>query len=110
MLSAQTSHRTTSISNENLQPILKRPWDPVVSSLMQDKPKKLPGSPVIVVVPSSPIASDRYMKWVNLLTNLATVVNVPFNMGKQHSIFSFYLFFHLFHKYQKYELNQIDNI
>ncbi|XP_044762130.1 KAT8 regulatory NSL complex subunit 3 isoform X2 [Coccinella septempunctata] len=81
MISTQASHRAGVMSTENLQPILKRPWDPVMGSLMQDKPKKLPGNPVIVVVPSSPVASNRYMKWINLLSNLATVVNVPFNLG-----------------------------
>ncbi|XP_045460461.1 KAT8 regulatory NSL complex subunit 3 isoform X4 [Harmonia axyridis] len=81
MINSQTAHKIGSISTENLLPILKRPWDPVISSLMQDKPKKLPGNPIIVVVPSSPVTSNRYMKWINLLSNLAMVVNVPFNMG-----------------------------
>ncbi|XP_018321326.1 KAT8 regulatory NSL complex subunit 3 [Agrilus planipennis] len=80
------SSRTGAVSNENLFMLLKRPWDPVASSLMQDKPKKLPGNPVIVVAPSSPstvgeIPFKRYQKWINLLSNLSSVVPITVNIG-----------------------------
>ncbi|KAK9871346.1 hypothetical protein WA026_011612 [Henosepilachna vigintioctopunctata] len=81
MIHGQNTYKTGTISTENLLPVLKRPWDPVISSLMQDKPKKLPGNPILVVIPSSPVTSTRYLKWINLLSNLATVVNIPFSLG-----------------------------
>ncbi|XP_068909025.1 KAT8 regulatory NSL complex subunit 3 isoform X7 [Tenebrio molitor] len=81
LMSAANSSRLSVLGYENLFPLLKRPWDPVALSLMQDKPKKLPGSPVIVVVPSTPISSKRMLKWINLLSNLATVITIPSNYG-----------------------------
>ncbi|KYB29296.1 KAT8 regulatory NSL complex subunit 3-like Protein [Tribolium castaneum] len=81
MMGAANSSKLSILSYETLFPLLKRPWDPVASSLMQDKPKKLPGNPVIVVVPSTPISSKRMLKWINLLSNLATVITVPANYG-----------------------------
>ncbi|RZB39517.1 KAT8 regulatory NSL complex subunit 3 [Asbolus verrucosus] len=79
LLSGFSSNRLSVLGYENLFPLLKRPWDPIASSLMQDKPKKLPGNPVIVVVPSTPISSKRMLKWINLLSNLATVITIPSN-------------------------------
>ncbi|KAL3279731.1 hypothetical protein HHI36_017240 [Cryptolaemus montrouzieri] len=58
MIYGQNTFKIGAISTENLLPLLKRPWDPVAS-----------------------ITSNRYLKWINLLSNLATVVNVPFNLG-----------------------------
>lgn len=75
------------LSNESLFSLLKRSWDPIGPSLMQDKPKKLPGNPVIVIVPSAPSTqnsnqSKRMHKWTTLLSSLATVVTVHANIGK----------------------------
>lgn len=81
MMSASNSNRLSLLSYENLYPLLKRPWDPVALSLIQDKPKKLPGNPVIVVVPSTPISSKRMLKWINLLSTLSTVITIPSNYG-----------------------------
>ncbi|XP_044260037.1 KAT8 regulatory NSL complex subunit 3 isoform X6 [Tribolium madens] len=81
MMGAANSSKLSILSYETLFPLLKRPWDPVALSLMQDKPKKLPGNPVIVVVPSTPISSKRMLKWISLLSNLATVITVPANYG-----------------------------
>lgn len=72
------------LSNDSLFQLLKRPWDPVAHSLSQDKPKKLPGNPIIVVVPSSPcnpIHMKRHSKWLNLLSNLGAVHTVYSNIG-----------------------------
>ncbi|XP_063909599.1 KAT8 regulatory NSL complex subunit 3 isoform X4 [Zophobas morio] len=81
MMTGANSSRLSMLGYESLFPLMKRPWDPVALSLMQDKPKKLPGNPVIVVVPSTPISSKRMLKWINLLSNLATVITIPSNYG-----------------------------
>lgn len=79
------SSRAGILSNDTLFPLLKRPWDPVASSLSQDKPKKLPGNPIIIVVPTTPVNTlnmKRQNKWHNLLTNLGTVHTVYPNAGQ----------------------------
>ncbi|CAH0559591.1 unnamed protein product [Brassicogethes aeneus] len=73
--------KLATLSNESLTPLLKRPWDPVESSLQLDKPKKLPGNPVLVVVPSGPTMPKRMQKWVTQLSNLGTVITIPTNIG-----------------------------
>ncbi|XP_050303531.1 KAT8 regulatory NSL complex subunit 3 isoform X9 [Anthonomus grandis grandis] len=69
------------LTNENLLPLLKKPWDPMEEALQQDKPKKLPSNPIIVLMPCSPGASKRNNKWMELLSSLAQVVTVPTNFG-----------------------------
>ncbi|KAI4459456.1 testis development protein prtd [Holotrichia oblita] len=81
-----SNNRVGITSNESLYPLLKRAWDPVAPSLNQDKPKKLPGNPIIIVVPSAPFTTSanqfkRLHKWINLLSNLATVITVYTNIG-----------------------------
>ncbi|GJQ72599.1 putative histone H4-K16 acetylation [Trypoxylus dichotomus] len=81
-----SNNRVGITSNESLYPLLKRPWDPVAPSLNQDKPKKLPGNPVIIIVPSAPFTTStnqfkRLHKWINLLSSLATVITVYTNVG-----------------------------
>lgn len=91
MYGPNSTGRLGVLSNESLFPLLKRTWDPVAASLMQDKPKKLPGNPIIVIVPSAPNfqssnQSKRILKWITLLSSLATVVTVHANIGKLQSI------------------------
>ncbi|XP_057662816.1 uncharacterized protein LOC130897886 isoform X6 [Diorhabda carinulata] len=81
MHGSAASVRNGTLNNSNLAPLLEKPWDPLSTTLMQDKPKKLPGNPVIIVVPSGPTISKMLHKWINLLSNLATVVTVPVNFG-----------------------------
>jgi len=47
------------ISNQGLNLLLKRPWDPAQPIIRQNKPKKLDPtrSPIVIVVPCSPKAS-----------------------------------------------------
>lgn len=78
-MGATNSSRLSLLSYESLFPLIKREWDPMASSILQDKPKKLPGNPLLVVVPSTPISSKRMLKWINLLSNLATVITIPSN-------------------------------
>lgn len=69
------------LSNENLFNLLKKQWDPVANSLMQDKPKKLPGNVVIIMVPGGPTMPKRIHKWIQTMSNLAPVITVPTNYG-----------------------------
>ncbi|XP_030764783.1 KAT8 regulatory NSL complex subunit 3 [Sitophilus oryzae] len=75
------SARAGCLSNDSLVSLLKKPWDPVASSLVQDKPKKLPGNPVLVLVPCSPHVTKRQKRWVSLLSHLGQVVTVPTNFN-----------------------------
>ncbi|XP_018566282.1 KAT8 regulatory NSL complex subunit 3 isoform X2 [Anoplophora glabripennis] len=81
MFAPNSSLRVGALNNANLHPLLERPWDPVASSLVQDKPKKLPGNPVIILVPAAPIMSKRINKWIKLFSHLGTVVTIPTNFG-----------------------------
>ncbi|XP_031339023.1 zinc finger protein jing homolog isoform X1 [Photinus pyralis] len=86
MFGPNANSRVGATSNESLFHLLKRPWDPFVSSLVQTRPRKLPGNPIVVIVPSSPSISNpnqlkRQHKWITLLSNLCTVVAVHTNMG-----------------------------
>lgn len=79
-------NKTGPLSTEGLFPLLKRPWDPVAASLNIDKPKKLTGNPIIIIVPSAPsttaaMYSRRLHRWNNLFSNLATVCTVYNNIG-----------------------------
>ncbi|CAH1154973.1 unnamed protein product [Phaedon cochleariae] len=81
MCGPNSSTRMGPLNNTNLMPLLERNWDPVISTLIQDKPKRLPGNPVIVIVPSGPVMSKMLQKWIKLLSHLATVVTIPTNFG-----------------------------
>lgn len=97
MFSTNSSTRTGALGNDSLFQLLKRPWDPVASSLNQDKPKKLPGNPIIIVVPTAPSVVNnpnqfkRLHKWNNLLANLGSVFTVYTNIGMCSLKFIFFL-------------------
>lgn len=81
-----TTGRLGALSYESLFGLLKKPWDPIASTMLHEKPKRLPGNPIIVVVPTAPTAMNsvqnkRLHKWINLLTNLAHVVHVSAYIG-----------------------------
>ncbi|XP_066262056.1 KAT8 regulatory NSL complex subunit 3-like isoform X1 [Euwallacea similis] len=82
LLNAPSSaNRMGPLNTENLLPLLKKSWDPVETSLAQDKPKKLPSNPVLLLISCAPGVSKRHQKWLGLLSNLGLVVSVPFNFG-----------------------------
>ncbi|XP_050506248.1 KAT8 regulatory NSL complex subunit 3 isoform X3 [Diabrotica virgifera virgifera] len=81
MMHVSSANRTNTLSNANLAPLLEKPWDPVSTSLMLYKPKKLPGTPIILIVPSGTAVSKMVQKWTKLLTNLATVITIQTSFG-----------------------------
>ncbi|XP_012522152.1 KAT8 regulatory NSL complex subunit 3 [Monomorium pharaonis] len=72
-----------SITWETLGSLLKRSWDPVAQNLSGNRPKKLPGNPILIVVPSSIASSvsSRQHKWITQLGSLGTVATVHIHMG-----------------------------
>lgn len=74
-------------SNPNFTQLLDKSWDSIFT-LVQDKPKKLPGNPVIVLVPAGPFTSKMANKWIKLLSNLANVFTVTTNFGQCLSSFN----------------------
>lgn len=75
--------RGGSITWETLGSLLKRSWDPVAPSLNGSRVKKLPGNPILIVVPSgiTSTVSSRQHKWITQLGLLGTVATVHTQMG-----------------------------
>ncbi|KAK2584394.1 hypothetical protein KPH14_006777 [Odynerus spinipes] len=72
-----------SIPWETLGSLLKRTWDPVSSTLNNNRLKKLPGNPILIIAPfgiGSNISSRQH-KWISQLGALGMVVNVHTHIG-----------------------------
>ncbi|XP_071654119.1 uncharacterized protein Rcd1 isoform X1 [Temnothorax longispinosus] len=78
------SAKNGSITWETLGSLLKRSWDPVAQNLSGNRPKKLPGNPILIVVPSgiaSASVSSRQHKWITQLGLLGMVATVHTHMS-----------------------------
>ncbi|XP_012153364.1 reduction in Cnn dots 1 isoform X2 [Megachile rotundata] len=75
--------KTGSITWETLGSLLKRTWDPVTPNLNSNRLKKLPGNPILIIVPSGVGSniSSRQHKWISQLGALGMVVTVHTHLG-----------------------------
>uniref|UniRef100_A0A182Y8T9 KANL3/Tex30 alpha/beta hydrolase-like domain-containing protein n=1 Tax=Anopheles stephensi TaxID=30069 RepID=A0A182Y8T9_ANOST len=72
---------TLNVGQELLRPVLKKPWEPIVSH----KNRKLPGQPYIVIAPSVPNFSQptaRQQKWFSLFATMSSVIPIQGTQGK----------------------------
>uniref|UniRef100_A0A4Y0BRW9 KANL3/Tex30 alpha/beta hydrolase-like domain-containing protein n=1 Tax=Anopheles funestus TaxID=62324 RepID=A0A4Y0BRW9_ANOFN len=72
---------TLNVGQELLGPVLKKPWEPIVSH----KNRKLPGQPYIVIVPSVPNFSQptaRQQKWFSLFATMSSVIPIQGSQNK----------------------------
>ncbi|XP_057339743.1 KAT8 regulatory NSL complex subunit 3 [Microplitis mediator] len=71
-----------SIPLESLNAVLKRSWDPLAICMNNNRPKKLPGNPILIVVPSGiNNVSPRQHKWITQLGALGMLVTVHSHLG-----------------------------
>ncbi|XP_046991127.1 KAT8 regulatory NSL complex subunit 3 [Schistocerca americana] len=67
--------------------VMKHPWDPVFECINENKPRRLPGNPIMLVVPSHPVLggshSPRMRQWESYLSALGTVVTVVLKAGNE---------------------------
>ncbi|XP_033126456.1 KAT8 regulatory NSL complex subunit 3-like [Anneissia japonica] len=83
---SSTLHRGSGTTVEALNLLLKRPWDPAISTLNQHKPKKLPNAPLLLLTPSSAQhqshSQSRRMKfWQSQLSNMGKVVPITMHVS-----------------------------
>ncbi|XP_005089509.1 KAT8 regulatory NSL complex subunit 3 [Aplysia californica] len=81
-----TTLKQDTLSSESLNALLKKSWDPVLASINQQKLKKLPENPLLLVIPSAPsfvsnpLSSKRHKFWYSQMAAMGKVINViPIN-------------------------------
>ena len=70
------------IAREGLRVLLKRAWDPSLSFISQQKMKKLPKNPILVITASSPHdawnqSSKRTRFWNSFFSQMGRTVTIP---------------------------------
>ncbi|OQR79194.1 KAT8 regulatory NSL complex subunit 3-like [Tropilaelaps mercedesae] len=78
-----------STANDSLLQLLKRPWDPAASLLSVNRPKKLPGPPVFIVVPSGLTQNPHFARvkfWYNHLAHLGKLITIPIPIVNEPSV------------------------
>ncbi|KAK1125190.1 hypothetical protein K0M31_006530 [Melipona bicolor] len=75
--------KTGSVTWETLGSLFKRTWDPIAPSLNSNRLKKLPGNPILIIVPSGvgSSMSTRQHRWISQLGALGMVVTVHTHLG-----------------------------
>ncbi|XP_014277167.1 KAT8 regulatory NSL complex subunit 3 isoform X3 [Halyomorpha halys] len=82
MISIPASNK---INPDALKLLLKKPWDPASTGLTCYKPRRLPGNPLIVIVPpygqngSSSEQSSKVQRWLPYLSQIGNVIPVTTN-------------------------------
>ncbi|XP_022672222.1 KAT8 regulatory NSL complex subunit 3-like [Varroa jacobsoni] len=79
----------SSTANDSLLQLLKRPWDPAASLLSVNRPKKLPGPPIFIVVPSGLTQNPHFARvkfWYNHLAHLGKLITIPIPIVNEPSV------------------------
>lgn len=82
MISIPASNK---INPDALKLLLKKPWDPASTGLTCYKPRRLPGNPLIVIVPpygqngNSTDQSRKVQRWLPYLSQIGNVIPVTTN-------------------------------
>lgn len=82
----EISNKQGTVASESLAGLLKRNWDPVSPSINQQKFKKLPDNPLLLLIPGSPMSPNlvmtkRHKFWQNQLASMGKVINILPVMG-----------------------------
>lgn len=88
MQSPASTSRVGPLNPINLSQLLDKSWEGIFSNIIQEKLKKLPNNPIIIIVPTAPVVPKIINKWIKLISHLATVITVPSNFGKYLIILS----------------------
>ncbi|KAH9520304.1 KAT8 regulatory NSL complex subunit 3 [Bulinus truncatus] len=88
-----TNPNLTFFNTESLSGILKRNWDPALSSINQHKLKKLPENPLLLLIPNTAATSPNLMTikrhkfWHSQLSAMGKVITLaPFSTNQNLSI------------------------
>ena len=70
------------IARDGLRLLLKRPWDPSMALISEQKLKKLPKNPILVLTAATPgspnaIISKRMKLWNSIFASMGRTVSIP---------------------------------
>ncbi|CAB4065444.1 KANSL3 [Lepeophtheirus salmonis] len=69
---------STQLAKEGLQLLIKRPWDPVVTSLGEENIKKLPNNPLLILI-CKESWTLRSKRWALMLSHLGKLVVLDYS-------------------------------